>query len=656
MRALLVLILALAAVAGFLFFLLGPSGEDPAVSAPTRPVEAPVTPPQTAELQAPVVRVETEEVAPIRVDADETEEVRGGYTNKLSGKVVNIDGAPVSGAEVLLSTAALMGQDLANSFFNSNQEPAGEPESTKSDEQGEYAFYAVDPRSDYYLAARHPDFKMTQESRVVVGEQGDYLAPDLILVAGSTLKGYVTDSSGNPIANAQVHTDSAYVFTGELESPDRQSGTTNGAGFYEIRNVPEGARNVMAEAEGYGRELQHNIVFKGDDGEEKILEFQLEPGQSLEGRVVGPDGLGIEGAKILALNYGNTNSSRGKARTDETGYFQLLDLGPGSYMMRVTADGFRQAPGRGNRAQAGQKDVEIQMVVQCSVAGVAVDSSGNPIKGFKASLQYVDETGTIFEEAGVTGSFQNDDGSFELIGVDPGLYVVQVQAKGYAKGNSQPFRVTAEDQLKSGVSVRLGKGGSFAGVVLDASGSPVKGARVSTQDNSYVDNLFNDMFKDIIVPTVTLRRTRTDAKGQFELDLLSPGTYQVHVEHEDFTRFIVKDKQLGEGQQVDLGALSLTAGGTIRGTVLDAAGKVMPRSQVILRGDDGVTSYMEHTDANGRYEFTHVKPGAYKLSATRRSPSAGGDVFTAVVDQRNSEVAISVFDGAEVARDLNLGQ
>ncbi len=657
MRPLLVLILALAAVAGFLFFVLGKSEPETSVTTPAA-VEEPAPPPvEVAELRAPSQRTETEEAPSTRTDADVDEEAQGAFTNRLSGVVVDDTGAPVPGAEVLLSADALMGEDLANAFFaGESKGPSPEPQSTTSDDQGQYEFTGVDPRPDYYLGARHPDYMMTQEKRVLVGEQGDFPAPELVLRAGSTLKGYVTDTAGNPIGNAQVHTDSAYVFTGEIESPDRVSATTDGTGFYEIRNVPTGARNVLAEAEGYGVELVHNIVFKGDPGEEKIQEFQLEPGQTIEGMVVGPDGLGVPGAKLLALNYGNTTSSRGTAFTDETGYFQLENLGPGSYMMRVTADGYRQIAGRGNRAQAGQRDVEIQMVVQCSVQGQVVDSSGAPIERFKASLQYVDETGSIFENTSVQDSFQSPDGTFELVGVDPGMYVVQAQAKGYAKGNSQSFRVTAEDQMKSGVVVRLGKGGTIAGTVLDAAGKPLRGAQVSTQDNNYVDNLFHDMLKDIIVPTVTQRRARTNNRGEFQLALLAPGTYQVHVEHEDHTRLIVKDKELGEGQSIDLGTLAMSAGGTIRGTVLDAAGNVMPRAQVVLRGDDGVTSYLEYTDTSGRYVFSHVKPGSYKLSAARRSPSQGGDVFTAVTDQRNSEVSISVIDGAEVSRDLNLGQ
>src|SRR5687768_13774585 len=57
-----------------------------------------------------------------------------------------------------------------------------------------------------------------------------------------------------------------------------------------------------------------------------------------------------------------------------------------------------------------------------------------------------------------------------------------------------------------------------------------------------------------------------------------------------------------------------TTTGTLRGTVADASGAVLPGATVELTGAAGTQSTV--ADGNGQYRFTALTPGVYALKAT----------------------------------------
>jgi protocatechuate 3,4-dioxygenase beta subunit len=662
MRPLLVLFIVLAAVAVFVATMLQRGDDRAPVTISPPPLEQPSTMPSKANLASPEAEPSIETASPQEEPREAATQSAGAYTNALVGRVIDARGEPVSGAEVLLSTEPMMGEFLADVFFGvdsqTEQAARAEPISKTTGQEGRFSFRSVDPRPDYYVIVRHKDFTMAQEHPVFVGEEGEFPSPDIVLSRGSMLKGFVSDVGGNPIAGATVHTDSAYMLGEEIMSPDRLSAKTDASGYFEMSNVPGGARNVMAEAEEFGVQIRHNIMFSGTEDDQQQVDFRLDFGKSITGRVVGPDGAGIPAVAIRALNYGNSTSSRGSGLSDDTGAFELKNLQPGSYMLHAQVQGFRQIVGRGNRCQAGDTDVEIKMVGQALVRGNVVSAvTGAPVTEFTCKVQFVDENSTIFEDTGVNERFKGrSDGSFELTGLDPGTYVIQASSKDLAPTISEPFTITTEDSQVSGIVIRISAGATLKGRVVDAEGKPVAGALVTTHDNRHVENLFHDMLGTMLSSNATKQKARTDGEGYFVLQQLAPESYQIQVAHDDFTKHSKRNIQLGDGQELDLGDLVMTAGGTIRGTVRDEAGQALARAQIMLQNEDGFTSYTARTDGQGRYTFLHVRAGSYKLSATRVPPGSSGDVFTAILDQKNSEVAISVYDGGEVSQDLHLGE
>ena len=659
MRPLLVLSLVLAAVVALVVVLYMGSGEHEGgqAVAPTA-VEPQAQVAKTPELSKPEQTKREDAVPPPSKEAlDEEPGVASKEAvNSLVGTVFDQDQKPLAGALVRLSRDPQMGEAISMQWFL-GKEPTGDFVEARTGSDGVYRFTSVQPANDYFVMASHPDYSQAQEEMVFVGEAGEFRGPDITLTPGSALEGYVLDVGGNPVPNAVLDLDSAYMMGMDPQSPDRLSGHTDDTGYYQLKNVNAGPRNLTVSAEGYGRQIKDGLMFKGDPGEKVQQDFRLQPGFPIAGRVFDQDNNGLPGARIIALNHGNSISSRGEAVSDDDGHFQIDDLQQGSYILMVELFGYRNS--RANRVQASDMNVQLEMIKQACIDGRVTASQG-AVGEFTATLLRVQpnpamgQTEDIYETTGVHQKFDDAaDGAFQLCGLDPGEFAVQVKAKGFAPSMSASFTVI-DGQPVAPVAIQLSPGGSIRGRVVDASGAPVAHAVVSSHDDGYAGNMLDDFLDGLIASRTTQRKTRTDESGAFELRLLNPGNYKIQVTHAKFTDGEVKGLKLAEGQQVDAGSITLSGGGTITGKVFDQAGNPTVRGFVKLVSDDGNQMYEARTDKEGRYTIEHVRPGSYKLSAMRSTPTGGTDAFNAILDQQHSEVALQVTEGATVPRDLKL--
>src|SRR5688572_7390706 len=273
MRPLIVVLLVLLAGAALVYSLDLFGGEPttetvaPAAPKPAQPLDqgetalAPVGQPGSSAQPA-----RTEQVESITVQSDE-ELKAPGKGNRLVGSVRDVDGRPVSSAEVKLTRDAMMGDALV--MVQLLQQPrSGKSISVKSDAGGRYAFEDVAPSQDYYLVVSHADYSPTQEALVSVGESGEYPGPDVVLRPGARLIGTVKDVGGNPVPDARLVLESAFGQSWDQPNPDRIETRSDNLGYYEFKHVAPGQRSLMVQASGYGAEVvQSHLEFKGEPGE-----------------------------------------------------------------------------------------------------------------------------------------------------------------------------------------------------------------------------------------------------------------------------------------------------------------------------------------------------------------------------------------------------
>ena len=661
MRSLVLTLLVLAILGGLGFFLL--SGTETKVDQSAGPegavAEAPVREGPAPSLVTPEAPERTVRVAEEPVD-DETEVVSSTAGNTLEGYVFDHEGKPVPDAVVKISADPFMDEALSMAWFL-GKNPTGKSDSTRTNAEGKYVFRGINPRNDYFMMADHEEFRPRQEEGVFVGEGGNFTGPDFHMATGATLSGYVVDVGNNPVPDAQLYLDSAYMMGENQVSPDRMSTTTDGTGFYEFRHVSPGPRNLSCIAEGYGMTVLHNIQFAYDQPEQREERaITLEVGQPIAGRVFGPDDEPVVGARIMAMKYSNQTSSRGEAVTDENGNFLINDLGQGSFNLSVNAKGYRVA--RHNRVQVGDVNVMVEMIRQACVSGKVLDSEGNPVKDFTAvvlrSSAPTDDPQQvpIYENTDVKEVVESSaDGTYTLCGLNPGTFVIKFKSKGLAPSLSQPFTV-ADGQVLADVVVRLNQGGSIKGRLVDSSGAGVAGARLRTLDDEHGDSNLDPFLGGLVDTSTTQRKGKTDGEGYFELNLLNPGRYRIKVEHPSYTTEVIRGLVVSQGGAADIGAVTLKNGGTVKGTVYDNSGALVSRGFVrLLRSDhDETFTYQARTDAQGNYTIPNVKAGSYKLSATRAG-TGGADAFGSLIEQQSSEVLVNVVDDTTLTRELRLG-
>ena len=249
-------------------------------------------------------------------------------------------------------------------------------------------------------------------------------------------------------------------------------------------------------------------------------------------------------------------------------------------------------------------------------------------------------------EAAMTRAVATDrDGRFTVRALDPGQYVVIVQAEGYFSPGNDPASagqakrdLRVLEGLESDVGIiELVPGAAISGRISGQDGVPVIGASVQAWRASYLQGQL----------TFTLAKTaETNDRGEYRLFWLVPGEYYVASQYRSavadrserykrvFFPGILEEESapavtVGAGREVsgiDLQIpLAPVAGATISGQVAGEAAKLanlriasvqlVPRARRVLLADDGDIAFSNRLVAsgNGRFEIHNVPPGQYTL-------------------------------------------
>ena len=413
-----------------------------------------------------------------------------------------------------------------------------------------------------------------------------------------------------------------------------------------LRAVSPGMRRIVVGAPGYAEQtLPPRPVRRVRPPQP--LEVRLQPGASIAGRVLAPSGGAIARARVRArpvASPGKTLLGDHMVEADVEGRFVLSGLGAGSWVLAAEKTGFTGGrfllddtvtpPVYGTssvNARTGDDGVNLYLVPAPILEGrVLDDATGEPVKAFRLFTHTSRYPAAIDPQR--IRSVVSEDGTFRYpldhASIVARHFWLQILSPGYAPDRVElgvalglNGRVRASAPVYRDIEVRLIEGSTLTGRIVDASGSPVEGARVTAT------HLAEGGRGEAVaaLPTVSagpwsLGRVEatTDASGRFRLVHLDEGGWKLAVTHAAFARSVLEGTiQVGRRESRDVGDVRLEKGGEIKGLVRDSRGDPREGVEVVVASVNRLGFRRSgRTNIGGAYIFKNLPPGRYAVTLT----------------------------------------
>lgn len=335
----------------------------------------------------------------------------------------------------------------------------------------------------------------------------------LVLDVKGTIAGHVVDETGQPVAEVQV---SAFpdILAGEapeaLSLAGMSSASTDGAGHFVIRGLPDGGYRVRAaRASGSGAYDwgQEGVPARTGD---KAVKIVLKAPGSIVGKVALEDG---SVPRLATVSLGWQTSTM----VAPDGTFKLDDLTPRTYDLRVHGPDFAETLQHDIEVKSGESTDVGTITLQRGrkLTGRVVDAKGNAVAGARVrvgdmlvSAQGAEEQLESLEEmSGGRVGVSDQDGRFSLLGL--GKKRTNVIADHPTRGRSNALEIPAGTEDPPPVTLAILGYGSVTGKVT-SQGKPLAGVAITDTPKG---------------GGAQVQFAQSDADGTFTLNKVTEGTH-----------------------------------------------------------------------------------------------------------------------------------
>lgn len=461
---------------------------------------------------------------------------------------------------------------------------------TVTDPQGAYSISGLMP-GVYVVLAQSPNHENMAQGTTIVANVASEVNFILHDSPGSIAGVVFADDTGNPIASAMVDLISNGIVV--------QSKLTDSAGAFLMEGIAPNTYTLRAHAQNYVTDIVGVIVMPNEQAE-SAFSLQASPG-SIMGSVTS-DSSGDPVPSALVEIEANGQVIRSVV-TDTEGTYSVLGIGPGSYVVHVSAQDFEIA-----QASAIVSANEITVVdfslgaSPGSVFGEVINSDSNhPLIGAVIELE---QNGSI-----IASAFTDSEGNYSITNLAPGDYTIQAKLEGF---QTVILGVTIFANETTEVNFALDAGaGSIAGKVLDETEAvPIPGAVVQL----FLAQTATMLIAEIGTNLSPLFSSYTDVNGNFRIDGVPPGSYDIIAYADDF-QLQFKGVVVVANQTSITNFMLEGNPGTLVGTVRSAGDNSPITNALVEVIENNVVVHSTLTDASGNYLIEGIAIGSYYLNA-----------------------------------------
>jgi len=547
----------------------------------------------------------------------------------VSGRVVDASGEGIAGATVSMSEKQSGGMIRIRAGM-----PRDTPDAV-TDQDGRFRISAIDPDLNYDIKADAEGFAPHKQA---VGQlQPHKTVSDLVLTldAGRAIRGSIVAADGTAIGGVELAATASSTnqgFGGGAirfggDKPTSVEASSDSDGLFAVTGLPKGKFDLTAKRSGFAPHTVTGIELEGEDDVD-VGEITMMPGEALEGLVLDTDGVPVEGAELtinetspmsgLMMGMSVGDSAPADAVADPQGWFALTDLAKDlHYTVSAGRPGFVAAHIDGITVPRTEP-LELRLEPSSRIAGVVVDSSGDPIAGARVNMmrtRSVEAGGMAMMIAFGQDTTTDIEGRFVFEEQEPGKASLTGVASGYQEAELADLVIPKGEDLDD-VTIKLDDGAILQGRVVTPDGRPAIGASIGKV--SAGRSMGPRMGRDAPV----------DGDGYYRLEGLAPGELSIEAKHPDYPR-IAKDVDLNPG--INAVNLAFTGGQEVSGRVVDTAGKPVPAAGVqAMQAGQYWGNTETQTEADGSFTLRGVQDGDYTLRANAEGYASSNDQKIAV--------------------------
>ena len=272
------------------------------------------------------------------------------------------------------------------------------------------------------IMATHPDYTPQEEYQSATVEELKNFSFVTILEKGFTVTGRVLDSQQKPLQATIIKG------TDRRENPT----TCNPNGWFRFDNIAPSVEIFTVRYKGAAPQIQQVDI--GPNMPPII--FNLEPANTIRGRVVDVNNNPIKDVYVRAESWHGLTSLNFETKTDANGFFKWTDAPAGEVLFSLSRSGYMSVR---NFSMKSENDYVIMLQPPFKITGTVVSSDPNhPVNIFKIITGfYRGDSDKISWQEYNTSTFSSN--RYELIITEPFDFRLKVQADDFVPAESPDF-------------------------------------------------------------------------------------------------------------------------------------------------------------------------------------------------------------------------